>query len=45
MDTIIWLDGHTTTISSEEAFRKEYKVCTDEGNDFWSDIYMKARLI
>lgn len=34
MDTIIWLDGHTTTISSEEAFRKEYKVCTDEGYEW-----------
>lgn len=29
MDTIIWSDGHTTTISSEEAFRRQYEFYTD----------------
>lgn len=31
MDKIIWADGHTTTISSEEAFRRQYEVPTDNG--------------
>lgn len=26
MDKIIWSDGHTTTISREEAFRRQYEV-------------------
>lgn len=30
-DKIIWLDGHITTISSEEAYRRQRKVYTDEG--------------
>lgn len=34
MDKIIWLDGHVTTISSEEAFRKQYEVYTDEGPEW-----------
>ena len=30
-DKIIWLDGHTTTISSEEAFLRTREVYTDDG--------------
>lgn len=29
-DKIIWLDGHTSTISSEEAFRRQREVYTDD---------------
>ncbi len=28
-EKIIWLDGHTTTISSEEVLEKHYKVYTE----------------
>ncbi len=31
MDTIIWSDGHTTTINSNEAINKQYEVSTDIG--------------
>ena len=31
MDTIIWSDGHTTTINSNEAINKQYEVSTDKG--------------
>lgn len=34
MDKIIWSDGHITTISSEEAFRKQYEACTDKGSEY-----------
>lgn len=34
MDKIIWADGHTTTISSEEAFRRQYEVPTDNGSEW-----------
>lgn len=34
MDKILWLDGHTSTISREEAFRTQYEVCTDEGSEW-----------
>lgn len=34
MDTIIWLDGHTTKISSEEAYRRQYSVYTDTGDEW-----------
>ena len=34
MDTIIWSDGHTTTISSEEAFRRQYEFYTDNGSEW-----------
>lgn len=34
MDKIIWSDGHTTTISSEEAFRRQYEVPTDNGSEW-----------
>lgn len=34
MDKIIWLDGHTTTISSEEAFRRQYEFYTDNGSEW-----------
>lgn len=30
-DKIIWLDGHTSTISSEEAYRRQREVYTDRG--------------
>lgn len=30
-DKIIWLDGHTSTIDSEEAFRCSEQICTDNG--------------
>lgn len=31
MDKLIWLDGHTTTISSEEAFRKSREELDENG--------------
>lgn len=31
MDKIIWLDGHVTTISNEEAFRRQY---TDDDSEW-----------
>lgn len=34
MDKIIWLDGHTTTISSEEAYHKSYECLTDNGYEW-----------
>jgi hypothetical protein len=34
MDKIIWLDGHVTTISNEEAFRRQYEVYTDDGSEW-----------
>ena len=34
MDKIIWSDGHTTTISSEEAFRRQYEFYTDDGSEW-----------
>lgn len=34
MDKIIWADGHTTTINSEEAFRRQYEVPTDNGSEW-----------
>lgn len=34
MDKIIWADGHATTISSEEAFRRQYEVYTDNGSEW-----------
>lgn len=34
MDKMIWSDGHTTTISSEEAFRRQYEVPTDNGSEW-----------
>lgn len=30
-EKIIWLDGHTTTISSEEVLEKHYKIYTESG--------------
>lgn len=30
-EKIIWLDGHTTTISNEEVLEKHYKVYTESG--------------
>lgn len=35
MDKMIWSDGHTTTISSEEAFRRQYEVYTNNGSDMY----------
>ena len=32
--SIIWSDGHTTTISSEEAFRRQYEFYTDDGSEW-----------
>lgn len=32
-EKIIWLDGHTTTISSEEVLEKHYEVYTESGID------------
>ncbi|MDC7140071.1 hypothetical protein [Bacteroides finegoldii] len=37
-DKIIWLDGHVTTISSEEAFRRQYEVYTDKGLEWRMEI-------
>lgn len=31
MDRILWLDGHTSKISSEEAYNKQYT----KGNNWW----------
>lgn len=31
MDKIIWSDGHTTTISSEEVLEKQYEFYTERG--------------
>lgn len=33
-DKIIWLDGHVTTISSEEAFRKQYEFVDEYSNEW-----------
>ena len=33
-DKIIWLDGHVTTISSEEAFRKQYEFIDEYSNEW-----------
>ena len=34
MDKIIWSDGHTTRISSEVAFRRQYEFYTDDGSEW-----------
>lgn len=39
-DRIIWLDGHVTTISSEEASEKQYEF-VDEYSNEWR---MKKRI-
>ena len=31
METILWLDGHTSLISEEEAYRKSHAEATDYG--------------
>lgn len=31
MEKIIWSDGHTTTISSEEVLEKQYEIYTESG--------------
>lgn len=33
MDKIIWLDGHVTTISSEEASEKQYEFVDEYSNE------------
>lgn len=33
-DKIIWLDGHITTISSEEAYLRSREVYTDNGSEW-----------
>lgn len=34
MDTIIWLDGHTSKISTEEANNKSYSTICNGRNEF-----------
>lgn len=43
-DKIIWLDGHVTTISSEEAFRRQREVYTDEGSE-WVMKYADSEFV
>lgn len=43
-DKIIWLDGHITTISSEEAYRRQRKVYTDEGFE-WHMKYADSEFV
>lgn len=31
METILWLDGHTSSISEEEAYRKSHEELTIDG--------------
>lgn len=38
MDKIIWKDGHMTTISSSEAFRRQYSVYTETGDEWHMNI-------
>jgi hypothetical protein len=37
-DRIIWLDGHVSTIASEEAYRKMYEYSTDDGSEWRMNI-------
>ena len=37
-DRIIWLDGHVSTIASEEASRKMYEYSTDDGSEWRMNI-------
>lgn len=43
-DKIIWLDGHTTTIDSEEAFRRQRGVYTDYGPE-WIMKYADSEFV
>lgn len=43
-DKIIWLDGHTTTISSEEAFRRQRKVYIYDGYE-WVMKYADSEFV
>lgn len=33
METLLWLDGHTSTIDADEAFFTSYTEPTDDGDD------------
>lgn len=34
IDKIIWKDGHITLINSEEAYRNQYKVITEDSIEY-----------
>jgi len=44
VDRIIWLDGHTSTMASEEAFLRSKEVYTDDGNE-WHMTYADAEFV
>lgn len=44
MDKIIWLDGHVTTISSEEANRRMREVYSDNGSE-WVMLYADSEFV
>lgn len=43
-DKIIWLDGHTTTVDSEEMFRKMVDIMTETGPE-WHVIDTNFELV
>lgn len=45
MDTIIWLDGHTSKISSKEANSKSYNIITRGRCEFRLSSYLYLEVI